>query len=61
MLRACGRNRPFRRVLLALRTTGCRPGEIRGLTWQMVDLDQRVWIIQDGSSVQDRNSIRESA
>jgi integrase len=33
---------PFRRFLLALRTTGCRPGEVRTLIWEWVDLEQGV-------------------
>ena len=51
LLRACARNRPFQRVLLALRRTGCRPGEIRGLTWEMVDFEQRVWVIPKHKTV----------
>jgi integrase len=35
----------FQRFLLALRWTGCRPGELRQLTWDMVDLDNGLWII----------------
>lgn len=45
LLRASKRNAPFRRVLIALRHTGCRPKELRTLTWDMVDLDERLWII----------------
>ncbi|REJ72338.1 MAG: site-specific integrase [Planctomycetota bacterium] len=51
MLRATPRNPAFRRVLVALRMTGCRPGELRSLTWDMVDLDQGVWIIPDHKTV----------
>ena len=51
LLRAADRNPAFRRVLLALRLTGCRPGEIRKLTWDMVDLDQGLWVFPDHKSI----------
>ena len=35
----------FRRVLWALRLTGCRPGEVRKLIWEWVDLDAGFWVI----------------
>jgi integrase len=35
----------FRRFLIGLRLTGCRPGEIRTLTWSMVRLDDGLWVI----------------
>lgn len=35
----------FRRVITALRLTGCRPAEVRKLIWSWVDLDRRVWIL----------------
>lgn len=51
MLRACPRNAAFRRVLITLRLTGCRPGELRNLTWDMVDFEQRLWIIPDHKTI----------
>ena len=33
----------FRRVLVALRLTGCRPGEIRSLIWEWTDLEEGFW------------------
>lgn len=35
----------FRRFLIALRHTGCRPGEVRGLRWVDVLLDQGLWVL----------------
>jgi len=32
-------------VLHVMRATGCRPKEVRTLTWSMVDLDSGLWII----------------
>jgi len=52
LLRASASNRPFQRMLIALRRTGCRPGELRKLTWDMVDLESRVWIIPDHKTVE---------
>jgi integrase len=43
MLRGSGA--PFRRLLLALRLCGCRPGELRQLVWEEVRLEQGVLII----------------
>lgn len=34
LLRASATNPAFRRALIALRWTGCRPGELRSLTWE---------------------------
>jgi integrase len=45
MLRGSGA--PFRRLLLALRLCGCRPGELRQLVWDEVFLDQGVLIIPE--------------
>lgn len=46
----------FRRVLLALRLTGCRPKEIRTLVWEWVDLDSGLWIFPDHKTItQQRN------
>jgi integrase len=41
----------FRRFLLALRLTGCRPGELRNLRWSAVDLHRGLWIIQDHKTI----------
>jgi integrase len=35
----------FRDVLIAMRYTPARPGDIRNLTWAMVQFDKRVWFI----------------
>ena len=35
----------FRRVLIALRYTSARPGEVRMLTWQQVDWENHRWVI----------------
>lgn len=35
----------FRRFLLSLRLTGCRPGELRMLVWSMVDIGAALWIL----------------
>jgi integrase len=35
----------FRRVLIALRYTSARPGEVRQLTWAQVDWDNQRWVI----------------
>lgn len=37
----------FQRVLTSLRLTGCRPGEVRKLVWEWVDLDGALWIIPE--------------
>jgi integrase len=37
----------FRDVLVAMRYTSARPGDIRGLTWAMVKWDRRAWVIHD--------------
>ena len=49
LLRASDRS--FRRFLIALRLTGCRPGELRTLIWEWVDLDQGLWIIPEHKSI----------
>ena len=51
LLRVSAKNRPFQRVLIALRLTGCRPGELRNLTWDMVDLEQGLWVIPDHKTI----------
>jgi integrase len=51
LLRALWRNSPFRRVLIAMRHTGARPSEIRNLTWDMVNLEQGVWIIRKHKTI----------
>lgn len=46
----------FRRVLLALRLTGCRPKEVRTLIWEWVDLESGLWILPDHKTItQQRN------
>jgi integrase/recombinase XerC len=45
-MRGCSGS-PFRRLLLALRLCGCRPGELRQLVWDEVFLDQGVLIIPE--------------
>jgi integrase len=49
MLRAL--DPPFRRVLLALRLTGARPGEVRALDWDNVDLPAGVWVLPEHKTV----------
>jgi integrase len=49
MLKSSGT--PFRRFLTALRLTGCRPGELRTLTWDMVDLESALWIIPEHKTI----------
>ena len=51
LLRSAWRNTAFRRVLIAMRMTGARPGEIRNLTWEMVDLNKGVWVIRKHKTV----------
>lgn len=41
----------FRRVLIALRWTGCRPVEVRSLIWDWVDLDAGFWILRDHKTI----------
>lgn len=41
----------FRRFLTALRATGCRPGEVRTLIWEWVDLGRKLWIIPKHKTV----------
>lgn len=41
----------FRRVLLALRWTGCRPVEVRSLVWDWVDFESGFWILKDHKTV----------
>ena len=49
LLREADRN--FRRFLVALRLTGCRPGELRSLIWEWVDLEQELWIIPEHKTI----------
>jgi len=51
LLRATAKNPEFRRVLIALRLTGCRPKELRTLTWEMVDLQNRLWIFNKHKTI----------
>jgi hypothetical protein len=39
------RGRHFRQALIFLRFTGCRPGEMAGLTWSDIDLDGGVIVL----------------
>ena len=41
----------FGRVITALRMTGCRPGEVRTLIWEWVDLESKLWIIPEHKTV----------
>lgn len=41
------RGRAFRQVLIFLRYTGCRPAEVASLTWNDVDLDGGVIVLND--------------
>jgi integrase len=36
---------PFKTFLLAVRLSGCRPGEVRKVTTEMVDLEDGCWVI----------------
>jgi len=49
LLRRADRN--FRRVLVSLRVTGCRPAEVRELIWEWVDFDRALWIIPEHKTV----------
>lgn len=49
LLRAC--DPPFRRFLITLRQLGCRPGELRDLTWEMVDLDRGLCVLPTHKTV----------
>ena len=51
LLRAATASPAFQRVLIALRHTGCRPGEVRELSWEMVDLDAGLWILPDHKTI----------
>ena len=44
-------DRSFRRFLVALRLTGCRPGELRSLVWEWVDLERGLWIIPEHKTI----------
>ena len=44
-------DRHFRRFLIALRLTGCRPGELRSLVWEWVDLERGLWIIPEHKTI----------
>ncbi len=41
----------FSRVITVLRLTGCRPGEVRTLIWEWVDLESKLWIVPDHKTV----------
>jgi integrase len=41
----------FRKVLIALRLTGCRPGEVRSLIWEWVDLPNALWVFPDHKTI----------
>ena len=41
----------FRRVLICLRFTGCRPIEVRTLIWEWVDLKNGLWILPDHKTI----------
>ncbi len=41
----------FRKVLIALRLTGCRPGEVRSLIWEWVDLGNALWVFPDHKTI----------
>jgi integrase len=38
-------DRPMQRLLLFLRLTGCRPGELARATWPTIDLDKATWTL----------------
>lgn len=40
-------NSSFRLLLFALRETGCRPCELRKLSWSQVDLERRLAVLRD--------------
>lgn len=42
---AAARGKAFKNFLLAMEETGCRPGEIAGVTAEQVDLAQGVWVL----------------
>jgi integrase len=44
-------DRNFRRFLLALLSTGCRPGEVRTLLWGWVDIEKELWIIPEHKTI----------
>jgi integrase len=44
-------DRNFRRFLLALVSTGCRPGELRTLRWEWVDIREELWIIPEHKTI----------
>ena len=44
-------DRNFRRFLLALVSTGCRPGELRTLRWGWVDTGEELWIIPEHKTI----------
>ena len=44
-------DRNFKCFLVALRLTGCRPGEISSLIWEWVDLEQGFWVIPEHKTV----------
>lgn len=44
-------NPNFRRILIALRLTGCRPAEVRTLIWEWVDLERALWVIPEHKTI----------
>ena len=40
-----------RRLLITLRLTGCRPGELRNLIWEWVDLENGFWILPEHKTI----------
>ena len=44
-------DRPFRRFLIALLRTGCRPGELRSIIWEWVDFERGLWIIPEHKTI----------
>lgn len=49
LLRHCDAN--FRRFLISARLTGCRPGELRSLRWDWVDLEQGFWVFAEHKTI----------
>lgn len=41
----------FRCYLVSARLTGCRPGELRSLIWEWVDLENGLWIFPDHKTI----------
>ena len=60
---SCPRKRPtpgarFRQVLMFLRCTGARPGEMASLTWGDVDLDQGVIVLRRHKTIRTQRTPR---